>query len=151
AVVDDCAAVDDDGARRASQTLIYIVSCEDHGFPRSDRTVEKLVQRFGCMRIEPRVRLIQQNQRRVVQECAGNTDALLQAPRESAHGISRALSKSDAVQYAEKPFAGIVHTVEPAEELQVFQCRKVAVNEGVVRQKSNLTPRFFRFLCNVET
>ena len=51
--------------------------------------------------------------------------------------LAGAFSQADAVQKIEQPFVGIRNTVEAAEEFQVFERRKIAVDERVVGKKTD--------------
>jgi hypothetical protein len=98
--VDNGAAVHDDRARGAPQALIEVVAREDDGLSRCHRCVEKFVERLGGIGIETGVGFVQENQRRIMQQRARTTNALLQAAVKRTDWISGTLSQANAVQDA---------------------------------------------------
>src|SRR6267143_658078 len=89
--------------------------------------VEDLIQYFDGVRIQTGIWLVQQDDRRIVQHDARNAEPLIEPTGKSANGIRRAAPKAHPIQKREDSFFRIRHSVEPAEEAQVFDWIQVAV------------------------
>src|SRR2546427_11132920 len=112
--------------------------------------VEDLIQYFHRVRIQTRIWLVQQDDRRIMQHDACDTEPLMQPPGKSADGIRCAAPKAHAIKKGKDSFFRVRYSVEPAEEAQIFDWAQVAVEIRVMRQKSDVAPRLFRFFTNID-
>ena len=91
------------------------------------------------MRIEARIRLVEQHELRVVDEGAGNREALLHAAREGTSTIVRAMVELDQAQQLVDASARFrsLQPVQARKERQVLTCGQIAVKHRLVRDETD--------------
>ena len=100
--------------------------------PRRELAVEQR-RSFGVERGE---RLVEQQQRRLVQEDAAEREPLEHPARERAGALVARVPQVEALEQHPDPLAPLGHAVEPAVEIEVLQRGQLAVDERLVREEA---------------
>ena len=103
---------------------------------RPELPVEELRARL----VEPGVRLVEQEERRVVQERPAEGEPLLHPAREGRDGAAAGLPEAEALEQHPDPLPPLRHAVEPAVEVEVLEGGELAVDERLVRQVADAAP-----------
>ena len=102
------------------------------------------------MRVQARVRLVEQHDGRVVDEGARNGEALGHAAGERAGRIVSPVVELDELKQVKDAVAGVGHAVELGEELKVLHGREVAVHHGLVRDEPDAAAQLLGVLERVD-
>ena len=111
-----------------------------------DEPVEDL-RRMG---VEAGVRLVEEDDLRVVDERAGDGEALRHAAAEGAHRVVAAMAQLDGAQQLVNAGLRIGHAVELRKEEEVLFCREVRVEHGVVADEPDVSAGRIRVLLEVD-
>ena len=98
------------------------------------RLLEHAVEQLGALRVERVVRLVEQQQLRLVQEHAAKTETLLHAARERRDARVADVPEAEALEQHPDALAALGQPIEPREERQVLERRQLAVDERLVAE-----------------
>ena len=96
------------------------------------QAVDQLVHLARCDRIEPGGRLVEEDDRRIVEQRARERDALAEALREAAAGIVGPAGEVDRRQRLPDPRLRLCELVQSGEELEVLGDGETQVEAGVL-------------------
>ena len=85
---------------------------------RSRELLERAVEQLGAVGVERVERLVEQEQRRVVQQHAAEREPLLHPARERRDALVAHVPEAEALEQHPDPLAALGHAVEPAEEVR---------------------------------
>ena len=103
--------------------------------------LERAVEQLRAGDVERVERLVEHEQRRVVQEHPAEREPLLHPARERRDALVAHLPEAEALEQHPDPLAAVGHAVEPAEEVQVLERRQLAVDERLVAEVADLAAR----------
>ena len=95
----------------------------------------------GALGVERRVRLVEEQQARVVEERPAEREPLRHPARERRDPLVPRVPQPVALEQHPDPLAPLRHAVEPAVELQVLERGQLAVDERLVREVADLAAR----------
>src|SRR5215212_5593191 len=94
---------------------------------------EQVVDQYTCLNVQPRVRLVEQNQRRRAHQAPRERQALAHALREAAQPNRTDVAEPDAF---ERPVDALfVQVVQAAREAEVLRRGEVVVEPRLMRQQ----------------
>ena len=134
--------------------LLEPVGGEKDGDAAVAQPVDQVVHLPARHRVEPGGGLVEEEDRRIAEEHAGQPDPLAQALREAAAEIVGAVSEVDRVEGVPDPLLRVAQAVEAGEVLEILGHGQPQVEAGVLRHdgdaSANLhTPlRFERHACD---
>jgi dethiobiotin synthetase len=135
---DDLAAVDAHRARAQALGEARLVGDDDDDGARLGLFAHDAQEERDALAIEAGGRLVEQEQRGVVQDGAGEGDALALAPRHGAHG---ALGEGPDAEPRRGGLDGVgPEAVKLGGPVQVLEAREVGVDERVVPEPADVRP-----------
>src|SRR6266566_3901612 len=96
--MDEAAGAHEGDVRRELRSLFDVVCHQNRRTTLFHHVAQKAAQRLGRDAVEAGERLVEQQNRRVVQQRPGDRDALYQPPRQRAHGTIRVVVQSQPRQ-----------------------------------------------------
>jgi hypothetical protein len=110
---------------------VRIVRRDDDGVGAAERC-ELVVEQRRSLRVERRVRLVQDQQRRVVEERAAEREPLRHAARVGRDALVARVPEAEALEEHPDPLAALTDAVEAAVEVEVLERGQLTVDERLV-------------------
>jgi hypothetical protein len=120
--------------------LVELVGGEDHGHAAGPQPLERRPHPPPQQRIDARGRLVEQQQRRLVEQRAGERHALLHAARERVDLVVGAMCEIDELEQLPRPAARVGDREAAGEELQVLARGEILVERRLLRHVAELRP-----------
>ena len=121
--------------------MLEIVSRQDHGLAPRDRGIEQAIEHFHGVRVEARVRLVEQENARLVHERARDRYALLQPATQGTDGRIAALEYSHVAKRSLGRGTHVGHAVEARREHDILPHCKRAIEHALVRYETHVSAR----------
>ena len=102
---------------------------------------ERLVEQHHTRGVERIERLVEDEQLRLVQKHAAETETLLHPARERAHPLVADIPETEPLEQHADPLAPFGEAVEAAEELQVLERRQLSVDQRIVTEVADQLAR----------
>ena len=99
---------------------------------------ELTVEQLRTLGVERGERLVEDEQRRLVQERAAEREALQHPARERARPLVPRLPETEALEHHPDALAPLGHAVQPAVEVEVLERAQLAVDERLVPEEAEV-------------
>ena len=123
--------------RAGLEALLKVVAHHDERAAFA-QTVEQRVEDFDRMGVEARVRLVEKHHVGIVDQGAGDREALRHAARERTHHVEAAMVQFDRAQQLAHALFGIADAVKARDEHEVFHGCEIRIEHGVVRDEPDV-------------
>src|SRR5438876_7722879 len=133
----DPAALEASRAGRDAGGPVAIVPDEERGGPARAALADDRVQRGDALRVEPGVRLVENEDARIVEERARENHALKHPAREGRERHACEGGQAEALQKGRSRRGRAGDPGQPAEELEILERREAGIKEGLVRREAD--------------
>ena len=143
---DDVGGVE--GERAHARTSLWVASaatragsCVESTIVRSPvRAASSRVEERRPVLVERRERLVEHEQRRIVEQRPAEREALRHPARERRDAIGPRVPEAEPLEEHPAPLAPLGDAVEPSEEVEVLERRQLAVEQRLVPDEAEVAP-----------
>ena len=101
---------------------------------------ELSVEELGAGLVERRVRLVEYEKPRIVEQNTAEREALRHAARVRRYSLASSIPEPETLEQHSDPLAAFRHAVEPAIEVEVLERGELAIDERLVAKVAELAP-----------